>query len=89
MKGLRNILEEVEHLCFLCTLQRCGKIRILNTSTQRKASEIVSSREMLPPISDSWRLLGIEKNGVAEFLTQLLLHSRSNPTRLRECHANQ
>ena len=86
---VKNILEEVERLCSLCTLQRCGKIRILNTSTQRKASEIVSSRETLRPISDSWRLLGIEKNGAAEFLTRLLLHSHSNPTQLRECHVNQ
>jgi hypothetical protein len=89
MKESKNVLEEVEYLCFLCTSQRCGKIHILNTSTQMKAGEIVSSRETLPPISDSWRLPGIEKSGAAEFRTRLLLHSRSNPTRLRECHANR
>jgi hypothetical protein len=45
MKESKNVLEEVEYLCFLCTSQRCGKIHILNTSTQMKAGEIVSSHE--------------------------------------------
>jgi len=84
-----NVPEEVESRCSLCTVQYCGKTRIPNTWTQMKAGETVSSREMLPPISDSSKSRGTEKNGAAEFQVQLLLHNRNNPSRLREFHVSR